>query len=87
MCWSRPKFVGIATKIIRIAMPHKGALIVYQHTHSREWAATYLMRKAHLQAETCAKAPPMIGPIKDARARQNDMRPLYVGSFALGDIS
>jgi hypothetical protein len=70
-----------------IAIPHNGALIIDQHMQKRQRASTYLIRKAHLQAETCAKAPPIIGPIKDARARQNDMRPLYAGSFVLGAIS
>jgi hypothetical protein len=47
----------------------------------------YLIRNTHLHAESSARAPPMMGPIRQARARQHDMRPLYVGSFDFGAIS
>jgi hypothetical protein len=49
--------------------------------------STYLIKKTHFHAESFARAPPKIGPIKDARTRQNDMSPLYVGSFVFGAIS
>lgn len=79
VCWSRPKCFGIANRIITIAIVHKGAL-------ARELACyfcklgvlTYLMRNTHLQPqyEACERAPPTMGPIKDASARQNDISPL-----------
>ena len=80
VCWSRPKLVGIATASIIIAMAHNGALEVLCNQsvifECDSYIIPYLMKKTHLQASPCAREPPMIGPIKDARARQNDMSPL-----------
>lgn len=81
--------MAIMSIIIDIA--HNGALVVIEvlvgNLEQRARFLTYLIRKTHLQAEACARAPPIIGPIKDARARQKDINPLYVGSFVFGAIS